>query len=168
MGVEMQATFWAYAQTGALGNMFFRRYVLINKTDVLGDPKTFEDMYVTMWSDPDVGNSTDDFAGSDTVLSLSYAYNGIAVDPTYSPLPPPAAGFDFFQGPLVAGVAGEDRNKNGVDDAEDFAIFKNGERGPGFINLPMTAAYHFIRTDPTVTDPTQGDPQGAVQFYRFI
>ena len=26
MGIEMQATFWGYSQTGALGNMFFRRY----------------------------------------------------------------------------------------------------------------------------------------------
>jgi len=30
LGIEMQATFWAYAQTGALGNMFFRRYIITN------------------------------------------------------------------------------------------------------------------------------------------
>jgi hypothetical protein len=107
LGIEMQATFWAYSLAGPLGNMFFRRYLLVNKTDVLGAPETFEDMYISMWSDPDVGNSTDDFAGSDTLLSLSYAYNSSATDATYDPLPPPAAGFDFFQGPLLVGVAGE-------------------------------------------------------------
>jgi hypothetical protein len=169
MGMEMQATFWGYAQTGALGNMFFRRYILINKTDVLGDPRTFDSMYVSMWSDVDLGNSSDDFAGSDTTLSLMYCYNGIANDPTYNPLPPPAVGFDFFQGPLVDGVAGEDLNKNGVDDADDFGIFKGSNVGPGKINLPMTAAYYFTRGDATVTDPVLGSPdEGAVRFYRFM
>jgi len=173
LGIEMQATFWAYAQTGALGNMFFRKYVLTNKTDVWtggnpSGPQTFRDMYVSMWSDPDVGNSTDDFAGSDTVLSLSYAYNALANDPTYNPLPPPAAGFDFFQGPLLDGVAGEDRNKNGIDDAEDFAIFNGETVGPGKINLPMTSSYYFARGDPSVTDPTLQSSAGADQFYNFF
>jgi len=121
-----------------------------------------------MWSDPDVGNSTDDFAGSDTVLSLSYAYNALANDPTYNPLPPPAAGFDFFQGPLLEGVAGEDRNKNGIDDAEDFAIFRGEVVGPGFINLPMTASYYFARGDASVVDPTLQSSAGADQFYNFM
>jgi hypothetical protein len=169
MGIEMQATFWAYRQTGALGNMFFRRYLLINKTDVMGTNRTFDSMYVSMWSDPDVGDAGDDFAGCDTVLSITYAYNGSANDAVYGVLPPPAAGFDFFQGPLVDGVAGEDKNKNGVDDALDFGIFKNQNVGPGKINLPMTAAYYFINDDPTLTDPVQQSyPEGAVRFYRFL
>ena len=177
MGIEMQATFWAYAQTGALGNMFFRRYLIINKTDVLPtsptDPtplnRTFDSMYVSMWSDPDVGDAGDDFAGCDTALSMTFAYNGQAVDPQYNPLPPPAVGFDFFQGPLVDGVAGQDLNKNGVDDAEDFGIFKNQQVGPGKINLPMTAAFYYINEDPTLTDPVQGSyTEGAVRWYRFM
>jgi hypothetical protein len=169
MGMEMQVTLWAYAQTGALGNMFFRRYLLINKTDILpGGPKTFDSMYVSMWSDPDVGDSGDDYAGSDTVLSVSYCYNGKGQDAVYGGTTP-ALGFDFFQGPLVPGVAGEDRNKNGIDDASDYAIFKNKTVGPGLINLPMTAAFYYINSDPTLTDPVQGSyPQGAVRWYRFM
>lgn len=168
MGIEMQATFWAYAQTGALGNMFFRRYVIINKTDVLGTNRTFDSMYVSMWSDPDVGDAGDDFAGCDTILSISYAYNGSANDAIYGGTPP-AVGFDFFQGPLVDGVAGQDINKNGVDDADDYGIFKNQRVGPGKINLPMTAAYYYINDDPTLTDPVQGSyTEGAIRFYRFM
>ena len=168
MGIEQQCTIWGYSQTGALGNMFFRRYIIINKSDVLGDPRTFDSMYVSMWSDPDVGDSGDDYAGCDTVLSVSYAYNGKGQDAIYGGTVP-AVGFDFFQGPLVEGVAGEDRNKNGVDDAEDYAIFKNQEIGPGFINLPMTAAYYYINQDPTLTDPVQGSyAEGAVRWYRFM
>jgi hypothetical protein len=155
LGIEMQVTFWAYAQTGALGNMFFRKYKLINKTDVLpGGPQTFNDMYVSMWSDPDIGNSTDDFAGSDTVLSLSYSYNANAIDAVYNPLPPPAIGFDFFQGPIVPSPG-------------DTAIF-NGELRPGFKNLPMTASYYYARGDASVVDPELGTPQGANEFYNFM
>jgi hypothetical protein len=163
LGIEMQATIWAYAQTGALGNMFFRKYKLINKSNI-----NFDSMYVSMWSDVDLGNSTDDFAGCDTSLSLGYCYNANATDDTYKPLPPPAVGFDFFQGPILDGVAGEDRNKNGVDDAADFGIFDGKVVGPGKINLPMTAFYYFARGDASVTDPTQGAPQGSTQFYNFF
>ncbi len=163
IGIEMQATMWAYAQTGALGNMFFRKYKLINKSTT-----AFDSMYVSMWSDVDLGNATDDFAGCDTTLSLGYCYNANASDDTYKPLPPPAVGFDFFQGPILSGIAGQDRNKNGVDDAQDFGIFNGKVVGPGKINLPMTAFYYFARGDASVVDPTQGVPQGSTQFYNFF
>lgn len=163
LGIEMQATIWAYSQSGALGNMFFRKYKIINKST-----NTFDSMYVSMWSDIDLGNSVDDFAGCDTLLSLGYCYNANANDDTYKPLPPPAVGFDFFQGPLLDGVAGEDRNKNGIDDSEDYGIFDGKVVGPGKINLPMSAFYYFARGDASVTDPTQGAPQGSTQFYNFF
>ncbi len=154
MGIEMQATFWAYAQTGALGNMFFRRYVIINKTDVIGTNRTFDSMYVSMFSDPDVGDAGDDYAGCDTVLSITMAYNGAANDVVYGGTPP-AVGFDFFQGPIVPAPG-------------DSAIFK-GKWIYDYKNLPMTAAYYFINDDPTLTDPVQGSyPEGAVRFYRFL
>jgi hypothetical protein len=165
MGIEAKVTYWAYNQSGALGNMYFRKYVLSNKG---AQQDTLKDMYVSMWSDVDLGNAGDDFVGVDTVLSLQYCYNASATDATYAPLPPPAVGFDFFQGPLVDGVAGEDKNKNGVDDAEDFGIFNGQVVGPGKINLPMTAAYYFANGDPNIGDPPQGDLDGSTQFYNFF
>lgn len=163
LGIEYQATYWAYNQSGALGNMIFRKYKIINKSNT-----TFNNMIVSMWSDIDDGNATDDFSGCDTNLSLGYCYNANATDATYSPLPPPAVGFDFFQGPKVAGVAGQDLNKNGVDDALDYAIVNGAKVGPGFINLPMTAFYYFANGDANVTDPKIGDPAGSTQFYNFF
>jgi hypothetical protein len=84
-----------------------------------------DSMFVSQWSDADIGNYTDDYAGCDTTRSLGYGYSGFVTDPDYTAfnLPPGAVGYDFFQGPLVDGVAGQDLNKNGVDDAEDFGIF---------------------------------------------
>jgi hypothetical protein len=147
--IELRVTMWAYSSSGALGNMMFRAYKIINRSGL-----TIDSMYVSQWSDPDLGNSTDDFAGCDVPLSLAYIYNANASDDTYRPLPPPAAGFDFFQGPVV-------------DAPGDSAIF-NGQRIYGKRNLPMTAFYYFARGDANVTDPTQGSYEGTTQFYNFF
>jgi hypothetical protein len=149
MGIELQVTAWAYNQTGALGNMLFRKYTMINK-----GTNTIDSMYVSQFSDIDDGNSTDDFAGCDTTTSLGFVYNGFSSDATYAPLPPPAVGFDFFQGPIVSAPG-------------DSGIF-NGQRVYNRKNLPMTAFSYFARGDATVTDPTQGSYEGTTQWYNFF
>lgn len=163
MGMELQMTYWAYNRAGALGNMFFRKYILINKSNV-----TYDSMYVSIISDVDLGNASDDYVGCDTTLSLGYSYNASAVDATYSPLPPPAIGFDFFQGPLVAGVAGMDKNKNGIDDALDYGLHRGKRVGPGWVNLPMTSFFYFAKGDANVTDPTRSAVAGATEMYNFF
>jgi hypothetical protein len=149
LGVECQVTIWAYAQEGPLGNMLFKSYLLINKSTV-----SFDSMYVCQWVDPDLGNAYDDLVGCDTSLSLGFVYNANIVDATYGSLPPPSAGFDFFQGPRVTSPGSS-------------AIFR-GKRIDGFRNLPMTAFFYFINSDPTLADPTRGDPAGASQFYNYM
>ncbi|MBN1299771.1 MAG: T9SS type A sorting domain-containing protein [Melioribacteraceae bacterium] len=163
MGLEMQATFWGYSLAGALGNMIFRKYTIINKSG-----NDFVDMYVSVWSDPDVGDAGDDFVGCDTTLSLSYAFNGNPSDGIYGENVP-AVGFDYFQGPIIDGSAGEDFNNNGVDDAEDYAIFNGKKVGPGKINMPMTAHYFFINSDAIYSDPDLGEYEtGTLQFFNLF
>ncbi|MCW8806255.1 MAG: hypothetical protein OQK56_07330, partial [Ignavibacteriaceae bacterium] len=136
MGIEYQATYWEYNNGSYLDNLFFRKYKLINKSDV-----TFNDMYISMWSDPDVGDAGDDFVGCDTTLNIAYAYNADDHDAIYYTYPPPAVGFDLLQGPI------DQFNKP----------------------LDMTAAYYFSIRDPSLDDPVQGSYlEGAVRFYRFM
>jgi hypothetical protein len=168
LGIECQVTIWAYNQAGALGSMYFRKYKVINITDRTANPISFDNMYFSMWSDIDLGDAGDDYVGVDTTLSLQFCYNASATDATYNPLPPPTVGFDFFQGPILDGVAGEDLNKNGVDDAADYGIFNNQRVGPGKINLPMTAAYYFANGNANIGDPPQNDIDGSRQFYNFF
>jgi hypothetical protein len=149
LGVECQVTVWAYAQEGALNNMLFKSYLIINKSS-----QQFDSMYVCQWADPDLGFANDDYVGCDTSLSIGFVYNANNVDQTYGSLPPPAAGFDFFQGPRVPDPTSE-------------AIFR-GKKISGYRNLPMTAFFYFINSDATLADPTRADPAGSTQFYNYM
>ena len=158
LGFEVHVTFWAYAEQGALGNMYFKKWEIINKGI---QHNVVDSMYVSYWTDVDLGSATDDVVGCDTALSMSFTYNGEATDAVYAPLPPPADGFTFFQGPIIAG------------NASDQAIFIEPPfqftRIPGKKNMPMTAAYYFINTtDPNYGDPPFGNPLGSTYFYNFF
>lgn len=107
IGLEIQVTIWGYQNNDILSNTMFRKYILINKS---GNPVT--DMFVSMWSDPDIGDATDDFVGIDTTLSLAYAYNGDNDDATYGEQVP-AVGFKLLQGPLVNGENNDKGRSNG-------------------------------------------------------
>ena len=168
-GMEEQATIWAYDRADALGNVIFKRFRLIYK-GIAATPAnaTIDSMFMCQWSDPDLGTYTDDFAGCDTTRSLGYVYNANPVDGLYSGfgLAPPASGYDFLQGPFVQGVAGQDLNKNGVDDALDYGIYDLKRVGPGYINLPMTAFIYFA------AGGLYGDPAfnygGALEWNRML
>ncbi len=152
MGIELQSTTWAYNQPSAtLGQLIFRKYLFINKSGV-----DIDSMFVCQWSDADIGNYTDDFAGCDTVRSVGYGYSGFVTDPDYTNfnLPPGAIGYDFFQGPMVEGAP------------EDTAIFGLTKR-PGFKNLPMTS-YFFFASGSAISDPPLGDYDGTLQFYNML
>lgn len=165
IGLELQVTAWAYAQPGAsLGQIVFKKYKFTNRSG-----GTITDFYVSQWCDPDLGNAGDDLVGCDTTLSMGYVYNGGDTDDDYAAfgLAPAAVGYDFFQGPLLEGVAGEDRNKNGVDDAEDYAVFDLKVVGPGKINLPMTT-FGWFAAGSEISDPTLQDYEGTLQWYNML
>ena len=151
IGIELQTTLWAYNQPGVrLGQIIFKANKLINKSG-----KTITDMYVSQWADPDLGTYSNDFAGCDTALSMGYAYNGETTDADYDAfdLAPPAFGYDFFQGPMVASPG-------------DTAIFEL-EYVAGYKNLPMTS-FGWFSAGAAIEDPTLGEYEGTLQFYNLI
>ena len=97
LGLEVQQTSFAFNRTGALGNTIFLKYRIANK-----GVNTIDNMFVSQWSDPDLGGFTDDLVGCDVSRSLGYVYNGTNNDGQYGGQPP-AVGYDFFKGPLVGG-----------------------------------------------------------------
>ncbi len=148
VGLELHTLVWAYNQTGPLANIVFTKYTVINKSR-----NVFKDAYFSKWSDPDLGDAFDDFVGIDTTLSLGYVYNGIAKDEIYKV--PPAAGYDFFQGPIVK-----------AQTTDTVAIFNFGKR-EGYKNLPVSTFAFYINSDGTYIDPSLGSAFGATMMYRY-
>jgi len=132
-GIEVQVTMWAYTGVPNLEDVAFKRYRLIYK-GTAQTPATarIDSMYLTQWSDPDIGRASNDQGGCDSVLSLMYAfngtYNGNDQDTVYQSTlnPTPGLGYALLQGPLVP------------SDGAIPAVFDFRSR-PGFANLPMTA-----------------------------
>ncbi len=93
LGVEMQVTVWGY-KNPLYANVLFRKYKIINKSN-----DVFNNMYISMWSDQDVGDNTDDYAGCDSVLNLGFTYNSKDYDKIYGNQPP-AVGLEFLNLPM--------------------------------------------------------------------
>ncbi|MBM2845863.1 MAG: hypothetical protein HW407_1175, partial [Bacteroidetes bacterium] len=156
IGIELQVTLWGYNRTDPLANVYFKKFTFIYKgTASTPANATITDMYVGQWSDPDMGDAGDDYSGCDTTLSLGYVYNGSSSDLEYAKfgLKPPAVGYDFLQGPIVPGAAG------------DSAVF-NLKRVYGKRNLPMTAAFYFAAGG-TYSDPPFSR-EGTIQWYNLL
>jgi hypothetical protein len=148
IGLEMRRTIWGYKRKGALGQTIFASSLIINKSGAKIDT-----MFLVQWSDPDLGDGGDDYVGCDTTRSLGYVYNGRPSDATYGTAIP-AVGFDFFQGPIVAGAP------------TDTAVFQLKKRG-GFKNLPMSTFDFFSQGFTQYADPAQGIG-GDIQWYRLM
>ena len=152
IGLEIQTTLWAYNQPGAgLGQIIFKQLRVINKGT--GD---LTDAYVSLWSDPDVGDYSDDLVGVDVEKSLMYVYNGSTNDDQYVPfgIAPPAAGYDFFAGPIVPSPG-------------DVAISDLKEL-PDFKNLPASSFGYFVAGG-VYSDPSPyGDVTAARQYYNLM
>ena len=157
IGLEMQRTIWGYNRTGALGSTIFESTKLINKS---GAP--VDTMFLIQWSDPDLGDGTDDFVGCDTTTpsgangprNLGFVYNGRPSDLHYGTAVP-AGGFSLLQGPIVH-----------TGNPADTAVFELRFR-PGYKNLNMTTFVFFINGNATYTDPIQG-AGGDAQWYRLM
>jgi hypothetical protein len=154
LGVEIQQTTFAFNRQGALGNTVFLKYLIINK-----GANQLDSMYVSIWSDPDLGGASDDLVGCDTTLSLGYCYNANNADQLYGSSPP-AVGYDFFLGPINAlgdtlGLTSFNKYINGTDPSSTAETYN-------YMNglLPDGSTVTDNNGDPTVFfhagDPVQG------------
>lgn len=154
IGMEMQVTAWAYNREGALGNTEFRKFKLINKSKpaISSTGITYDSMYVSYWSDPDLGSSGDDFVGTDTTNNFLYVYNAYETDYKYNPLPPPAIAYNLVQGPVV-------------DSPGSTALF-DGRTLQDKKNLNIISSIAFAGGDPNLGDPPLGlSYLGSIEFY---
>jgi len=153
LGVEIQQTVFGFKDSGVLSNTVFLRFKILNKSN-----DVWEDTYVSLWSDPDLGFAYDDLIGIDTIRTLGYCYNGNPTDDVYGS-DIPAVGYDILKGAFYA------------KPIQAFAYYTNGSDFPFGDPSSVEEAYNFMSgkladgtnyTDPTTNKSTKyalnGDP----------
>ena len=157
MGVEVQQTIFAFNRTGALGQTIFLRFRMFNK-----GVNQIDSMFVSVWSDPDLGEFTDDLVGCDVPLSVGYVYNSTNDDAIYGTTPP-CVGYDFFKGPTgylgtELGLSSFNKYSNEAGgDPDQFVQVYNFMRG---LNRDGTPVINPV-TNQVTTYVVSGDPVAA-------
>ncbi len=152
IGVEMQVSEFAFSSND-LKDVLFKKVKLLNKSAY---PVT--DMYLSIWSDVDLGYYRDDFIGCDTSLGIGYVYNGSAIDGdgtslAYYGANPPALGYVALQTPMNAGSPTD-------------SAFSDGKYIKGYKNTSMSSFTFFVDANDTYKDPDLGTYSGTIQVYN--
>lgn len=160
IGMEISETYWGYATSGPLANVIFKKVNLVYKgTSSSSSNARIDSMFIVQWADPDVGTSSDDFAGCDTVLNMGYAYNAKTTDATYAGLglAPPAVGYDFLQG--ASKFTG---NPN------DSALFDlKWRKGYKYFNEKPMSSFIYFAAGGAWSDPGF-NYNGSLEFYNLM
>ena len=132
MGIEIRQTTFA-GNTYFMENTVFIMYTIVN-TGLITD--SLSDVYFSIWTDPDIGDKTDDLTGCDTILFTGYAYNSGPDNELGDQ--PPAVFFTYLQGPLVdSSSAGNPKGRNYLGENYGKHLY------PGKLNLGMTSFQNF-------------------------
>ena len=182
----------AYAfdsQDPELNGSIFVEYNIHNRATF-----TYTNCYLGMFTDFDLGNSIDDYVGSDVGRSMFYCYNGDAFDEAYGTSPgygnnPPIQGVVLLEGPPAeddgmdnaVGVGlGESINGTGYGDGvidnerlglTGFMYFNNGQ---GVTSGPNTAMDYYNLMRNVWKDGTQvtyggtGYDPGSTNYATFM
>ncbi len=141
IGIEVQASAFAYSTKDFLNDATFYNYRLINRGTL-----TLDSTYIATWTDADLGYHLDDYIGCDTARGLGILYNGRSVDGTggtnHYGNQVPMVGIDFFKGPRKPVTT-----PNGIE----------------YQQLKMEA-FTYYNNDATII----GNPSNGVQIYAYM
>ncbi len=159
MGLEIHERAYAYSDPNIIDSMqainytTFYLYTIYNRSAT-----SYHDVYISDWSDVDLGYYLDDYIGSDTVNNFAYCYNSGTNDPSVMGVlgygnKPPVSSHAIL--PTNCSSDGIDNNHNGqIDEAgEQFVMNKvtyyNNNHGgvlPQTINPSIAIHYYNYMT----------------------
>ncbi|PLW92419.1 MAG: T9SS C-terminal target domain-containing protein [Marinilabiliales bacterium] len=176
IGLEIRAQAFAFSTNDEINNMTFYSFEIINRSTY-----TLQETYMSLWTDPDLGYSHDDYVGCDVLRGLGYAYNGDAFDEDGNGAigygdQPPAVGIDFFQGPYM--------DPDGIDnpaflkytDDSGAVVTENCNEAINGVNFgndivddERFGMRRFVYHNNSGTVPWyMTDPDLAVEYYNFL
>ncbi len=149
IGIETHTTAWGLHEASFLGDVIYVKNILINKSS-----DSLQDAYIGLWQDLGIGDESDDFGGVDTILNLTYQFNGEESDDIY--FIPPAAGTVMLQTPLVPSM--------------DDSAFALGRTRTGYRQSSISGFQMILNNgaDPIYGDPYLGNYTGSIELYRLF
>lgn len=161
MGVEVQAMAYAYGCSGSITGKpeldvtTFYDYKIINRS-----ANNYHDVFLSLWSDVDLGYYGDDFIGCNVADNYGYAYNGDNFDDTHGSTNgygsyPPAQGFALMKGPKA-------NASDGIDNDNDGLIDESGEE------CMMNKFTYYGNNIGTIPSPETSIPIYPKQYYNYM
>ncbi len=141
-GIEIRQTAFASNKT-KFDNTVFIRYSILNKGTVAA---THDSVFFSIWTDPDLGDYTDDLVGCDTLLNSGFCYNK-DIDIQYG-VNVPAFFTTTVQGPLVYTGSSSDtavNNRGQILGKQTFLGYKNLD--------PSSFVHYFSSLPSDLNDP---------------
>jgi hypothetical protein len=158
MGIEIYESAYAFSDPNVNDSMqainftTFYHYSITNRST-----RNYYNVYITDWSDVDVGYWQNDYIGTDSLNNFTYCYNALATDPTsmgvtgYGNMPPVVCHALIQTDCLHDGI---DNNNNGQTDepGEQFRLDRSTYYNNNFNTFP----------------PATTNPGTARQFYNYM
>jgi type IX secretion system substrate protein/Big-like domain-containing protein len=173
LGVEIHGMAYAYdcPSDSAINNTIFLNYKIYNRSAF-----TYTNVYAGMWTDFDIGNSSDDYVACDVARGSFYGYNGDNDDEDGGGVSgygshPPAQSVVFLKGPK--------KDDDGIDNPLttniSAAITQDGipyaglgiGYGDGIDDNEDLGMKHFMYYN-IGGNTTTGDPNAAVEYYNYL
>ena len=115
LGLEVRQTVYAHP---TLPQVAFVRWTLFHRGGA-----ALDSAYVGFWSDPDIGNASDDHVGWAAAHHMGYGYNGQNADGVYGATPP-AAGIRLVSAPPGVSPAAFSAFISGVDPSNPIQSYR--------------------------------------------
>ena len=119
LGIEIHGMLYCYTTNDAINQQVFGHFNIYNRS-----VNNYNSVYVGAFADMDLGNYSDDYVGSDSLLNMFYTYNADNNDEDIDVLgygaSPPAQGLMFLNQPM-----------------SKFIYFDNGTSNTGLPSTPI-------------------------------
>jgi len=176
IGLEIRAQAFGFSTNDEINNMTFYSFEIINRSTY-----TLYNTYMSLWTDPDLGYSHDDYVGCDVLRGLGYSYNGDNFDEDGNGAfgygsQPPAIGVDFFQGPYMDPDGMDNPAFRKYVDSTGAVVVENCNEaingvnfGNGIVDDERFGMRRFVYHNNTGTVPWyMTDPDIAPEYYNFL